>query len=493
MNMQVGKRFFPALGFLVTASIAAQAQNGFKSFGPLNEWNYPSFYEDFQGIRLSQMVDQNDPFSGIPPAEFLVGPLVISADPTQSNFFHESFYWFSNAFVTVPNRGDAELILALEGAFGNLDEALKDGDQTVFSRLRIRLRGDGFEAGQYRIETPYGTYLFDAPAVEPGRRIINETIDCLHVFLPPTPGGPTVICGSVPFGPGANYFTTPLGVLDDGTPAPQYAPNGPNFLMWDPAVLPLAPAGYMGDPNVPHQVTGAVAPNQNHFRIQYSPTGNFGNPVFDVSTDLFFVMGKLDLSDPCAEAPVVDFGASPLSGNAPLLVNFTNLSTCGDTWSWDFGDGGTSTAQSPSHVYTAAGTYSVTLEATGPGGTSSLTKPDLITVADAPGGTLVLASPVPGTAGVQNSLVVTGCTPGRTVGVYTGLRLGSSVVNIGNCGGLPIGLNRPFRLAGRAAANAGGIATILTTPPATAAGRVFHFQAAEPFSCRTSNIVSEQL
>ena len=32
-------------------------------------------------------------------------------------------------------------------------------------------------------------------------------------------------------------------------------------------------------------------------------------------------------------------------------------------WSWSFGDGGTSTAQNPSHTYTAAGTYTVTLTA----------------------------------------------------------------------------------------------------------------------------------
>lgn len=35
----------------------------------------------------------------------------------------------------------------------------------------------------------------------------------------------------------------------------------------------------------------------------------------------------------------------------------------GMTYSWDFGDGSTSTEQNPSHTYTAAGTYTVTLEA----------------------------------------------------------------------------------------------------------------------------------
>lgn len=40
---------------------------------------------------------------------------------------------------------------------------------------------------------------------------------------------------------------------------------------------------------------------------------------------------------------------------------FTNTSTNATSWSWNFGDGGTSAAQNPSHTYGAAGTYTVTL------------------------------------------------------------------------------------------------------------------------------------
>jgi PKD repeat protein len=492
------QRQLMALGLLVACAASPAAQTNFQSFGPLNEWHYPSFYEDHEGTRLVQMVDQNDPFSGIPPEEFLVGTPVISTDPNLSNFFHESFYWFSNAFLTVPALGDAELIMALEGAFGNLDESLRDGDQTVFSRLRIRLRGDAFEAGFYRITTPMGVFVFDAPAVEPGRRIINSTVDCLHVFLPP--GGPTVICGTAPFGPNANYFTTPLGVLDDGTLAPQYSPNGPNFLRWDPAVLPLAPAGYLGDPAIPHRVTGAAGGNQNLFKIEFSRTSNFGTIEFTAQTDLFSVMGKIsdEVVDPCASVlPTAEFGASPLSGNRPLNVTFTDLSTCATSWSWDFGDGSGSTTQSPSHIYTAAGTYTVSLTVEGPGGSDSITKTNLISVTEPPpppGNDLVLAPPTPGTAGVPNTLVVTNCTPNRTVGVYAGLVLGSTVVRPGSCStGITLGLARPFRLLGTTTANAAGVATLIVTPPASSAGKVFHFQAAEPATCRKSNLVSDQL
>ena len=48
---------------------------------------------------------------------------------------------------------------------------------------------------------------------------------------------------------------------------------------------------------------------------------------------------------------------------------------------WDFGDGETSTLQNPTHTYDSLpGTYSVTLEVSGPGGTDSLTETDYITI-----------------------------------------------------------------------------------------------------------------
>jgi PKD repeat protein len=70
-----------------------------------------------------------------------------------------------------------------------------------------------------------------------------------------------------------------------------------------------------------------------------------------------------------------DFTATPLTGNAPLAVQFTDLSTTPrGAWAWNFGDGGTSTAQNPTHTYAASGTYTVTLTATGPDGADSKTR-----------------------------------------------------------------------------------------------------------------------
>ena len=43
------------------------------------------------------------------------------------------------------------------------------------------------------------------------------------------------------------------------------------------------------------------------------------------------------------------------------MVTFTNTSANSDGWLWNFGDGTTSTIQSPTHVYSVVGTYTVTL------------------------------------------------------------------------------------------------------------------------------------
>ena len=85
----------------------------------------------------------------------------------------------------------------------------------------------------------------------------------------------------------------------------------------------------------------------------------------------------------------VKFTTDTVTGNAPLTVNFTDTSVgtagrpaCTATgWTWEFGDGGTSVEQNPSHVYTEPGVYTVVLNVgTNYGTTGSVSKPFLITV-----------------------------------------------------------------------------------------------------------------
>lgn len=80
-------------------------------------------------------------------------------------------------------------------------------------------------------------------------------------------------------------------------------------------------------------------------------------------------------------APIASFTATPRSGTAPVTVSFTDESTNTPTsWQWDFGDGGSSNEQNPTHSYNTEGTYTVSLTATNSYGSDTEEKTDYITV-----------------------------------------------------------------------------------------------------------------
>lgn len=93
---------------------------------------------------------------------------------------------------------------------------------------------------------------------------------------------------------------------------------------------------------------------------------------------------KLDIAE--NTTPTADFKAEPTEVCANQSVQFTDESIGNPTsWSWDFGDGNTSTAQNPSHTYTTSGTYTVKLTATNSTGNDTETKTDYITIHPASG------------------------------------------------------------------------------------------------------------
>lgn len=76
-----------------------------------------------------------------------------------------------------------------------------------------------------------------------------------------------------------------------------------------------------------------------------------------------------------------NFTSNETIGIAPMSINFVDSSTGSiSSWKWDFGDGDTSSLQTPSHIYTSAGKYSVKLTITGLGGIDTLYNLDYITV-----------------------------------------------------------------------------------------------------------------
>lgn len=80
------------------------------------------------------------------------------------------------------------------------------------------------------------------------------------------------------------------------------------------------------------------------------------------------------------------------------VVSFDNTSTGTSTYSWDFGDGNTSTEESPIHTYAAEGTYSVTLTAEGVCDPVSFTQEVSITL-------------LPVANFATNNGITAGCTP----------------------------------------------------------------------------------
>ena len=73
--------------------------------------------------------------------------------------------------------------------------------------------------------------------------------------------------------------------------------------------------------------------------------------------------------------PSANFTANATNGSAPMDVQFTDHSTNSPaSWSWDFGDGTTSTEQNPAHTYTKPGVYTVSLTATNAGGSNTETQ-----------------------------------------------------------------------------------------------------------------------
>ena len=78
--------------------------------------------------------------------------------------------------------------------------------------------------------------------------------------------------------------------------------------------------------------------------------------------------------------PVAAFASNITTGQAPMTVQFIDVSSNGpSSWTWTFGDGGTSSLQNPVHTYLTQGTYTVSLTVTNAAGSNTDTVSNYIT------------------------------------------------------------------------------------------------------------------
>jgi PKD repeat protein len=102
-----------------------------------------------------------------------------------------------------------------------------------------------------------------------------------------------------------------------------------------------------------------------------------------VGVNMGLIEDYITVADPLT-APTAGFSAAETSGEVPFTVEFSDLSTSGSSeiveWLWSFGDGWTSDAQHPTHIYSNAGVYTVSLTVTTEAGTDTDTKEEYITV-----------------------------------------------------------------------------------------------------------------
>ena len=122
------------------------------------------------------------------------------------------------------------------------------------------------------------------------------------------------------------------------------------------------------------------------------------------------------------QPPTATASGTPSSGKAPLSVAFAGAGIDTDgtiaSYAWAFGDGGTSTAQNPSHTYTTAGNFTAALIVTDNNGATGTATVAISAVANRPPTASASATPTSGLAPLAVSLTGSGSDPDGTIASY---------------------------------------------------------------------------
>jgi hypothetical protein len=239
----------------VTVATAPQAQATLSGIGPVDQvTGYPSYYTDASGRSVVYCITD---------------PLCVGGDtrPDSSqlasvatgNLPDEAFYAFAEAEVNLNGGGRLRWRAVLEGAW--LSEEVIDGDQMTFTR--IQFSGSKIPLSRY----PAGTVL---TATTPYGNISASVRSDGTLSRARKESAPGTV---------DNGFMRPVTETATG--------YGPTFLRWNTG----APAGYLGDPEVDHAVTGAKPGQANAVRIYRGTTISDATAVSPAVTQ-FAVGGK---------------------------------------------------------------------------------------------------------------------------------------------------------------------------------------------------------
>jgi gliding motility-associated-like protein len=99
--------------------------------------------------------------------------------------------------------------------------------------------------------------------------------------------------------------------------------------------------------------------NTSSYPLTSYGSSSYYDTTFNGGLDDGYVIKFQNLFTPVLSS----FQANPLSGVAPLTVNFTNTSTGSINYNWNFGDGQTSINTNPNNIFTTNGTYTVSMVA----------------------------------------------------------------------------------------------------------------------------------
>ena len=273
-----------AVGALLLISTTVSAQVANRVVGPTDPaTGFPVGLIDERGTSLAPCVtDIVLCLAGTTLPNLALPPSV------PGNFPAEFFYSLADAHLDIPGSTVALLRVGIEGTFVNAP-LVQAGQQVLFGRVRVRIRGGLTPGGTYRITHPYGVLNAVAVSVA-GVGTIDQTVDLGCVAALVTAG----ICP--PFTP-----------ILTSTPWP--------FLVWDPAVAPAAPAGFIGAPGIPHAVVGSPT-GTNLFSVK--------GPNVSALTTLFSVAGKrIDFTPPKATITSPLAGAT-VSGTVPVTATATD-------------------------------------------------------------------------------------------------------------------------------------------------------------------------